>query len=123
ARLELFAAGQYTWLPFEHIASVRMLPPTRLRDMLWAPAIVRPSDAFRGMEMGEVIVPAIAPLTWRHADGPVRLGRVTQWEQLEDEVGGEAPIGQKLLLVDGEEFPILEVRELTINSSAPPVAA
>ena len=90
--------------------------------MLWAPAIVRPSDAFRGMEMGEVIVPAIAPLTWRHADGPVRLGRVTQWEQLEDEVGGEAPIGQKLLLLDGEEFPILEVRELTINSSAPPVA-
>ena len=57
ARLELFAAGQYTWLPFEHIASVQMLPPKRLRDMLWAPAIVRPSDTFRGMDMGEVIVP------------------------------------------------------------------
>ena len=66
--------------PFEHIASVQMLPPKRLRDMLWAPAIVRPSETFRGMEMGEVIVPAIAPLTWRHADGPVRLGRVTEWE-------------------------------------------
>jgi len=120
ARLELFAAGQYTWLPFEHIASVQMLPPKRLRDMLWAPAIVRPSETFRGMDMGEVIVPAIAPLTWRHADGPVRLGRVTQWEPLDDDM--EAPIGQKLLLVDGEEFPILELRELTINSSVPPVA-
>jgi len=120
ARLELFAAGQYTWLPFEHIASVQMLPPKRLRDMLWAPAIVRPSESFRGMEMGEVIVPAIAPLTWRHADGPVRLGRVTQWEVLDDDT--EAPIGQKLLLVDGEEFPILEVRELTVNSSAPTTA-
>ena len=31
-------------------------------------------------------------------------------------------IGQKLLLVDGEEFPILEIRDLTINSSAPTVA-
>ena len=120
ARLELFAAGQYTWLPFEHIESLQMLPPKRLRDMLWAPAIVRPNERFRGMEMGEVIVPAIAPLTWRHADGPVRLGRVTQWEVLEDDT--EAPIGQKLLLVDGEEVPILEVRELTINSSAPPIA-
>jgi type VI secretion system protein ImpE len=50
----------------------------------------------------------------------VRLGRVTQWQVLDDDV--EAPIGQKLLLVDGEEFPILELRELTITSAAPPLA-
>ena len=121
ARLELFVAGQYTWMPFEHIASVEMLPPKQLRDLLWARAIVRPAETFREMEMGEVIVPAIAPLTWRHADGPVRLGRVTQWEQFEDDA--EAPIGQKLLLVDGEEFPILEIRELVITPApAAPVA-
>ena len=42
----------------------------------------------------------------------MRLGRVTEWEALDDD--SEAPIGQKLLLVDDEEFPILEVRELTI---------
>jgi protein involved in temperature-dependent protein secretion len=50
----------------------------------------------------------------------VRLGRVTQWEVLDDD--SEAPIGQKLLLVDGEAFPILELRELTINFSAPTTA-
>jgi type VI secretion system protein ImpE len=116
ARLEFFAAGQYTWLPFEHIETIRMLPPKRLRDMLWAPAIVRPAEAFRQMELGEVIIPAIAPLTWQYADGPVRLGRVTQWEPIDADT--EAPVGQKLLLVDGEEFPILELRELTINASA-----
>jgi type VI secretion system protein ImpE len=115
ARLEFFAAGQYTWLPFEHVEAIQMLPPKRLRDMLWAPAIVRPAQSFREMELGEVMVPAIAPLTWRHADGPVRLGRVTHWESIDDDA--EAPIGQKLLLVDGEEFPILEIRELTINAS------
>jgi type VI secretion system protein ImpE len=120
ARLELFAAGQYTWIPFEQIDSIQMLPPKRLRDMLWAPAIVRTGESFRGMELGEVIIPAIAPLTWRHADGAVRLGRVTEWESLDDD--SEAPIGQKLLLVDGEEFPILEVRELTIASLRPAVA-
>jgi type VI secretion system protein ImpE len=114
ARLELFAAGAYTWIPFEQIESVQMLPPKRLRDMLWAPAIVRTGESFRGMELGEVLIPAIAPLTWRHADGALRLGRVTEWEALDDDTA--APIGQKLLLADDEEFPILELRELTIDA-------
>jgi type VI secretion system protein ImpE len=120
ARLELFVAGQYTWMPLEHIESVQMLAPKQLRDLLWARAIVRPAETFREMEMGEVIVPAIAPLTWHYADGPVRLGRVTQWEQFGDDI--EVPVGQKLLLVDGEEFPILEIRDLTITPPAVPVA-
>ena len=115
ARLELFAAGSYTWIPFEQIDSVQMLPPKRLRDMLWAPAIVRTGESFKGMELGEVLIPAIAPLTWRQADGALRLGRVTEWEALDDDTA--APIGQKLLLVDDEEFPILEVRELTIAAA------
>ena len=116
ARLELFAAGQYTWIPFEQIASIQMLPPKKLRDLLWAPALVRTADSFRGVELGEVLIPAIAPLTWRHADGALRLGRVTDWEEVDD--GVEAPVGQKLLLVDGEEFPILEIRELVIAPAA-----
>jgi type VI secretion system protein ImpE len=111
-RLEVFAAGQYMWLPFEHIATVRMEAPKRLRDLLWAPAIVRPAESFKGLEMGEALIPAIAPLTWRHPDGAVRLGRVTEWVELED--GGQSLVGQKMLLVDDEEFPILELRELEI---------
>jgi protein involved in temperature-dependent protein secretion len=43
------------------------------------------------------------------------LGRVTTWEELAD--GAQAPVGQKLLLVDDEEFPILEVRELEITTT------
>jgi type VI secretion system protein ImpE len=111
-RLELFAAGQYMWLPFEHIASIRVEAPKRLRDLLWLPAIVRPAETFAGLEMGEVLLPVIAPLTWRYEDGDLRLGRVTEWNQLED--GAQVPVGQKLLLVDGEEFPMLELRELEI---------
>jgi type VI secretion system protein ImpE len=113
ARLELFAAGQYTWIPLDQVASIRMQPPKRLRDLLWAPALVKTAESFRGEELGEVMIPAIAPLTWRHPDGQVRLGRVTEWAALED--GAEAPVGQKMLVVDGEEFPILEVRELVID--------
>ena len=112
ARLEVFAAGQYMWIPFEHIASIRMAPPTRLRDLLWAPAVVRAGPGFRGAELGEVLLPALAPLSWQHPDGAVRLGRATEWQELAD--GSQAPLGQKLLLVDDEEFPILELRELEI---------
>ncbi|MGH7616639.1 MAG: type VI secretion system accessory protein TagJ [Gemmatimonadaceae bacterium] len=111
-RLEVFAAGQYMWLPFEHVDSVRAEAPKRLRDLLWAPAIVRPAESFKGLEMGEALLPAVAPLTWRQSDGAVRLGRVTEWVELAD--GGQAPVGQKMLLVDDEEFPILELRELEI---------
>ena len=109
-RLELFAAGQYTWLPFEHVASIRIEAPKRLRDLLWTPAIVRPAETFTGLEMGEVLLPVIAPLTWQQPDGNLRLGRVTEWYELDD--GAQVPFGQKLLLVDGEEFPMLELREL-----------
>jgi type VI secretion system protein ImpE len=115
ARLEVYAAGQYTWIPFEHLVSIRMEAPKRLRDLLWIPAIVRPGPGFKNYDLGEVLVPALAPLSAQHSDREVRLGRVTEWQELAD--GDQAPIGQKLLLVDDEEFPILEVRELEISTT------
>ncbi|HEX5438693.1 MAG TPA: type VI secretion system accessory protein TagJ [Gemmatimonadaceae bacterium] len=114
ARLEVFAAGQYMWIPFEHIASIRMEPPRRLRDLLWASAVVRTGPAFQGTELGEVLIPILTPLAAEDDDAEVRLGRVTAWQALED--GREAPVGQKVLLVGGEEVPILELRELIITA-------
>ena len=116
ARLEVYAAGGYLWIPLEHVASIRMEPPKRLRDTLWAPAIVRTGPGFRGVELGEVLLPALTPLASQHADDRVRLGRVTEFEALPE--GDEAPVGQKLWLVDGEEFPLLELRELDVVSAA-----
>lgn len=110
ARLEVFAAGAYLWLPFEHVASVDMGPPQRLRDTLWAPALVQTAPSFQGMDIGEVLIPAIYPFSWKQPDEEVWLGRLTDY--LADEHGRESPVGQKMLLVDGEEFPFLEVRSL-----------
>ena len=56
ARLEVYAAGAYVWLPFEHVASLEMRPPQRLRDTLWAPALVQTAPSFRGMDLGEVLI-------------------------------------------------------------------
>ena len=117
-RLEVFAAGQYLWIPFQHIATIRMAPPQRLRDLLWAPAVVRTGGKVRDLELGEVLLPVLAPLSWQHPEASVRLGRVTEWVELEDHT--QVPIGQKLLLVGGEEVPILELRELDIAPAAAP---
>jgi type VI secretion system protein ImpE len=114
ARLELFAAGQYMWIPFEHVASVRVEAPKRLRDLLWIPAIVRTTAGFKGLELGEVLIPALSPLSWEDPDDDVRLGRATEWREMTD--GAYIPVGQKLILADGEDTPFLEIRELDVNA-------
>lgn len=116
ARLEVFAAGSCVWIPFEHLASLEMGPPQKLRDTLWAPAVVQAGPSFRGMDLGEVLIPAIYPFSWKHEDENVWLGRVTDW--MTDEQGTETPAGQKMLIVDGEEFPFLEVRSLEFPQPA-----
>jgi type VI secretion system protein ImpE len=72
------------------------------------------------VELGEVLVPALTPLTWQDPDDRIRLGRVTEWRELGP--GVEGPFGQKMLLVDGEEFPLLELRELDIVPATVPVS-
>ncbi len=109
-RLEVYAAGAYLWIPFEHIRSIKMQAPKRLRDLIWIAALVNTGAGFKERELGEVLVPALQPFSWKHANEGVRLGRQTEWQ--EDENGDVAPVGQKMLLVDGEELPILEVREI-----------
>ena len=112
-RLELFAAGNCLWINFEHLASIQIQPPRRLRDLLWVPAVVRAGPALKDTELGEVLLPVLSPFAWQHSDDAVRLGRMTVWE--EDESGAVVPVGQKMLLVDGEEFPLLEIRKLEFN--------
>src|SRR5579863_7265812 len=79
ARLEVFAAGAYLWIPFEHIATLDMEAPRRLRDTLWTPAFVCTGPSFKGRDIGEVLIPAIYPFSWKNADESVWLGRVTDW--------------------------------------------
>ena len=115
ARLEVFAGGDYLWIPLSEIASLEIKAPVRLRDLLWASALLRMGPAYRQRELGEVLLPVLCPLTFQHPDDQVRLGRVTEW--CRDEQGSEFPYGQKMLLVDGEEFPILEIRTIEITQA------
>lgn len=113
ARLEVYAAGRYMWLPLAHIRTMDVQPPRRLRDLLWAPAVIVTGPAFKDRELGEVLLPVLTPLAYEHPDEAVRLGRLTEWIEIEE--GESAPAGQKMLLVDGEDLPILEMRHLEIH--------
>jgi type VI secretion system protein ImpE len=116
-RLEVFAGGSYLWMNFEHIASLEMEKPRRLRDLLWTPARLRGGPALKDTEMGEILLPALTPFAWQDSEDAVRLGRVTEW--VESDAGVPVPVGQKMLLVDDEEFPLLEIRKLEINLPQP----
>jgi len=116
--LEVFVAGSYSWIDFEHIASIEIPRPKRLRDLLWTPAIVTTTPAYQALELGEVLLPVLSPFSWKESDDSVRLGRSTIWR--EDPVHGEIPVGQKMFLAGEEAIPILELGkvELTTHSGA-----
>jgi type VI secretion system protein ImpE len=109
ARLEVFAAGAYLWIPLAHIDSIEMEAPKRLRDLLWIPALVRTGPAFQGTELGEVLLPVRAPFSAQRPGDDVRLGRATEWVEQE---GQAVPFGQRVFDVDGEETPILDLRKI-----------
>jgi len=70
----------------------------------------RTGPAFKGKELGEVLLPTLSPLSWRHSDNQVRLGRATDWQ--DDGTGTVVPVGQKMFSVDEDDIPILEIRKL-----------
>ena len=112
SNLEVFVAGSYLWVPFSLLSSIQIAPPKRLRDLLWLPAKVQTSAAFSGRQLGEVLLPVLSPFSWRSPDQAVRLGRATTWE---DDGGGQPlPRGQKMLLADDEEWPLLELRDVEL---------
>ena len=90
-RLELFAAGDYLWLSFRDVARLEVEAPRRLRDLLWSSAKLSTGPSYQSREFGEVLIPALCPLSSQHPDDAVRLGRVTEWCESED--GEQAPYG------------------------------
>ncbi len=115
-RLEVFSAGQYSWIPLRHVARVTAEAPTRIRDVLWIPATVELRDKERQDDLGEVMLPGVAALTFRHPDPEVRLGRAADWVEIGDDY--VAPAGPKLLAVDDELVPLLDLRELVVEAAA-----
>ncbi len=118
-RLEVFVAGEYVWLPFAHVGSLKMQAPRYLRDLLWASATIMGGPALKGQDFGEVLLPVLYPFSSQHERDAVKLGRETDWVPAEGEPL-ETPYGQKLLVLDGNRsVSILEVRSIEFDDAAP----
>lgn len=111
-RLEVLVGGRYTWIPFRHLERVAIEPPQRLRDLYWIPAEIEGTLEV-GAQSSTVLLPVMTPSAADHSDELVRLGRVNDWQELDDRQ--EAPVGRKLLAVDEEEISLLEIRELEFH--------
>lgn len=110
--LEAIISGKYYWVPFARIKEITIEPPTDLRDLVWAPAIITYSTGTPAV----ALIPTRYPGTEASGDGPAMLGRKTDWV----EKGGiSVGIGQRLIATDAGETPILECKSIQLNTESP----
>ncbi|MGB5987469.1 MAG: type VI secretion system accessory protein TagJ [Desulfobacterales bacterium] len=112
--LEAIVNGKYYWIPFERILKIRINKPVDLRDVVWMPA------NFTWTNQGEAVglIPSRYPGS-EQEDSAIRMCRKTDWRDIGyDFFTGR---GQRLLATDQGEFPLLEVRELTLGNSVTPL--
>lgn len=114
--LEMVIKDQYTWVPFEQIASIEIEAPKALRDLIYTPAKV---EAVNGSE-GEVLLFALYADSSAHDNDQARLGRMTDWKPMGEVVRG---VGQHLLFVGEDDRALLEARRIEIKPAAEGVNA
>jgi type VI secretion system protein ImpE len=112
SHFEFITAAGYHRIPMAEVASVEMDAPARLRDLIWSPARMRfrqrPDDTV------DALIPVLTAGAFKHVDPQVRLGRVTVWEQQD---GIEVPCGQRMFQADDTVWPVLELRNLTLDGT------
>lgn len=103
---EVIVKESYTWLPFEHVKRVEFTAPKTLRDLYWVQAEVEMVNGTKG----EMFLPALYSESFKSDNDQVRLGRMTDWRDLGEELFvGE---GMRMFWFDGEHKSILDLKEI-----------
>jgi type VI secretion system protein ImpE len=110
--LEVIINGRYGWLPYSSLQKISIEPPSDLRDLVWAPALITFGNG------GETV--ALLPVryagTAAQTDGQLLMSRKTEWVELAE--GQFRGLGQRLLATSSVEVGMLEAREITLNFEA-----
>ena len=108
--MEVILNGRYYWAPFRQIRSIEITPAADLRDLVWLPA------RFTWINGGETVgfIPSRYPGSENTEDPALQLARKTEWVELSD--GIFRGLGQRILATDQNEYPLLDIRSVTINS-------
>ncbi len=115
--LEVVVNGAYYWVPFDRIREIRIEEPADLRDLVWMPAQLIWSNG--GGTVG--LIPTRYPGSEASEDNHIRLARRTEW--LEPEPGVYRGLGQRMLATDAAEFPLMDVRLITLDTGVEGEAA
>lgn len=107
--LEMFIQERYVWMPFEQIKSITIEPPKRLRDLLWATARIEPAGE-KIQPIGAVFLPALYAGSSESPNDQVKLGRMTEWVEVSQELNRAA--GLRLFWLDERDEPILQVENI-----------
>jgi type VI secretion system protein ImpE len=108
--LEAVVDRKYFWVPMTRIKTVRVEAPRALRNMVWAEAQFTWTNG--GQAPG--LIPARYAGSESADDSYLRLGRQTAWKEL---AGGHfVGLGQRMLATDRDEYPLLEVRSITLDN-------
>jgi len=110
--LELVVHDKYTWLPLEQIRQIEIVPPKQLRDILWASARIISVNGVTG----EVIIPALYAGTSASSDDSARLGRLTDWQKISDDL--YRGVGLHLFLVDEVDHPLFELESIQFDGTS-----
>jgi type VI secretion system protein ImpE len=107
--LEAVLEGKYYWIPFCRIHKIETDKPEDLRDLVWLRARFAWTNG--GTALGHI--PTRYPGTEGLSDGPMRLARKTEWQQRDGETF--LGLGQRVLATDGNEYPLLECRNIELT--------
>ena len=109
--LEAIINGKYYWVPFAHLRTIVLDEPHDLRDVVWMPAHFLLANG--GEAVG--LVPTRYPGS-EHTEPALALGRKTEW--LDVAPGAWHGLGQRMLVTDFGEVPLMDVRKIVLEAPA-----
>jgi type VI secretion system protein ImpE len=116
--LEVMHNGLYYWVPLENIAHIEARPPKYPRDLY---AVSVELEVANG-ENGEVLVPALYPLSYENSSTEIQLGHATDLRELGH--GMALGSGARTFFADDRTLGLVEWQELVIEQpEAPPAPA
>jgi type VI secretion system protein ImpE len=107
--IETIIDGNYYWVPFFRVRSIRAEPPQDLRDLVWTAA------QFVWANGGESpgFIPSRYPGTQNASDDSLRLARKTEWLDKGSDL--YVGLGQRMFATDQTEVALTETRKIELS--------
>ncbi len=102
--IEVMAHGRYIWVGLEQVNTLTINAPQYPRDLLYIPAFLETE-----IERGQVFLPSLYPMSHEHSDENVKLGRMTDWVSINEDL--TRGFGLHTYLCDDDGIGLLEWRQ------------